>query len=171
MARPLWDVARRLAVAAAVAASLLGTAAVPALAEVPAESQFVLNSLSFLFHGVLVMWMSAGFAMLEAGLVRTKNTATIRLKNVAIYAIAGIAYYLAGYSLMYVDVAGVAGSLSLLYNASEAELSPIGADDETAALIEPVTGNGYAVMSDWFFQMVFVGTAASIVSGTLAERA
>ena len=142
----------------------------PALAEVPGESQFVFNTFSFLVHGFLVMWMAAGFAMLESGLVRTKNTAAICLKNIALYSVAGILYYLIGYSLMYVDVSGFIGSFSLLYNPSEAELALLNADEATPELVAAATEGGYSVMSDWFFQMVFVATAASIVSGTLAER-
>lgn len=145
-------------------------AAAPAQAAVSDEARFVFNTFSFLVHGFLVMWMAAGFAMLESGLVRTKNTATICLKNIALYSVAGILYYLIGYSLMYVDVDRYIGAFSLLYNPSEAELALINAEEATEALIAPVVGNGYAVMSDWFFQMVFVATAASIVSGTLAER-
>ena len=137
------------------------------------ETEYIFNSFSFLVHGFLVMWMAAGFAMLESGLVRTKNTAAICLKNIALYSIAGIMYYVIGYSLMYTDVnGGWIGTLSLFYNPSGAELNLIGAADDakaaaTAALLKD---SSYASMSDWFFQMVFVATAASIVSGTLAER-
>ncbi|WP_340116322.1 ammonium transporter [Pelagibius sp. 7325] len=145
-------------------------ASAPARAEVSAETAFVFNTFSFLVSGFLVMWMAAGFAMLEAGLVRTKNTATICLKNIALYAIAGILYYIIGYNLMYVDVGSYYGSFSFLYNTSDAELALINADEATPELIAAVVDNGYSVMSDWFFQMVFVATAASIVSGTLAER-
>ncbi len=152
----------------AVALTLGG--AEPAHAAVSAETRFIFNSFSFLVHGFLVMWMAAGFAMLESGLVRTKNTATICLKNIALYSVAGLMFYLVGYNLMYVDVGGVIGSLKLLYNPSGAELALINAEEPSEALIKPVVENGYAVMSDWFFQMVFVATAASIVSGTLAER-
>ncbi|MEM6902911.1 MAG: ammonium transporter [Pseudomonadota bacterium] len=143
----------------------------PAAAAVSDEAAFVFNTFSFLLCGVLVMWMAAGFAMLESGLVRSKNTATICLKNIALYSVAGIMYYLIGYDLMYSGVdGGYIGSFSFLYNTSEAELALIGADEATPALISAVTDNGYSVMSDWFFQMVFVATAASIVSGTVAER-
>jgi Amt family ammonium transporter len=115
--------------------------------------------------------MAAGFAMLEAGLVRSKNTATICLNNIALYSIAGIMYYLVGYNLMYADVdGGFIGSFSLLYNPSEAELALLGAEEATDALVGAVVENSYSVASDWFFQMVFVATAASIVSGTVAER-
>lgn len=153
-----------------LALAAVALASAPARAEVSAETAFVFNTLSFLVGGILVMWMSAGFAMLESGLVRTKNTATICLKNIAIYAFAGIMYYLIGYNLMYVDVAGYFGSFSFFYNTSEAELALLNADAATPELIDAVVANGYSAMSDWFFQMVFVGTAASIVSGTLAER-
>jgi Amt family ammonium transporter len=152
--------------------ALLGTLTLagPAQAEVSAETQFVFNSFSFLVHGFLVMWMAAGFAMLESGLVRTKNTASICLKNIALYSLAGLMFYLVGYSLMYVDVTGYMGSFNLLYGSSEAELALLGAEEPTAEMVAAVTGAGYSAMSDWFFQMVFVATAASIVSGTLAER-
>ncbi|MDJ0894157.1 MAG: ammonium transporter [Alphaproteobacteria bacterium] len=146
----------------------------PAFAEVSAETAYVFNTFSFLVAGFLVMWMAAGFAMLESGLVRTKNTAAICLKNIALYSLAGIMYFLVGYSLMYIDVpadTGWIGSLaSAFYNPSEAELTLLGAEEATPAMVDAVVGNGYSVMSDWFFQMVFVATAASIVSGTLAER-
>ena len=132
-----------------------------------AESQFVFNTLSFLVWGALVMWMCAGFTMLESGSVRTKNASLICLKNIGLYAIAGLAYYLIGYNLMYVDVGGWIGSISLLYGPSADEVALVAGDDSARAA---VIGNNYAVMSDWFFQMVFVATAASIVSGALADR-
>ncbi|MEO1190711.1 MAG: ammonium transporter [Pseudomonadota bacterium] len=136
-----------------------------------AEMEFVLNTFAFLMCGALVMWMAAGFAMLESGLVRTKNTASICLKNIGLFSIACIMYYLIGYSLMYANVdGGYIGSFSLFYNLSGDEALLIGADEKSAEMIAAVTGNGYSVMSDWFFQVVFVATAASIVSGTLAER-
>ena len=100
-------------------------APLPAAPGMAAETAFVLNSFLFLFAGVLVMWMAAGFTMLEAGLVRTKNTSAICLKNMAIYAVAGLMYFLLGYNLMYVDVSGWIGSLSFFYGASEAELAPL----------------------------------------------
>ena len=132
-----------------------------------AESQFVFNTLSFLIWGALVMWMCAGFTMLESGSVRTKNASLICLKNIGLYAIAGLAYYLIGYNLMYVDVGGWIGSISFLYGPSADEVALVAGDESARAA---VIGNNYAVMSDWFFQMVFVATAASIVSGALAER-
>jgi len=160
----------KIAIGAGVTAPILVLAAGPAAAAVSAETGYVLNTFSFLVHGFLVMWMAAGFAMLESGLVRTKNTATICLKNIALYSVAGLLYYVIGYSLMYVDVDQVIGSFNLLYNPSDAELALLNAEEVTDELVAPVVENGYAVMSDWFFQMVFVATAASIVSGTLAER-
>lgn len=164
--------ARKLLVLGGLAAAttlVLNNAAQAAVTE---ETAFAFNTFSFLIHGALVMWMAAGFAMLESGLVRTKNTAAICLKNIALYSFAGIAYYLIGYNLMYVDVpeGGFIGSFSIFYNAGDAETALINADEATEELIGAVTSNGYSVMSDWFFQMVFVATTASIVSGTLAER-
>ncbi len=151
---------------AAVALFLAG----PAQAAVTAETAFVFNTFSFLMSGALVMWMAAGFAMLESGLVRSKNTATICLKNIALYSTAGIMYYLVGYNLMYTDVGGLIGSFALLYNPSDAELALLSAEEATDEMVAAVVDNSYSVASDWFFQMVFVATAASIVSGTVAER-
>ena len=145
--------------AVAALAAMTTTSARAAEPTVPLESQFVFNTFSFLVHGFLVMWMAAGFAMLESGLVRTKSTATICLKNIALYSIAGIMFYAVGYNLMYMGVDG--GFLG--------SFLPWAADD-TAALAGEFEGGQYAATSDWFFQMVFVATTASIVSGTLAER-
>ncbi len=138
-----------------------------AYALVEKEIQYLLNSFSFLIWGVLVMWMCAGFTMLEAGSVRSKNASVICLKNIGLYSIAGLAYYVVGYNLMYVDVGGLAGTFSLFYGPTEAEIALAGGD-ETA--MSAVLDSDYTTMSDWFFQMVFVATTASIVSGTLAER-
>ena len=138
-----------------------------AQAAIDEESQFVLNTFSFLIWGALVMWMCAGFTMLEAGSVRTKNVSVICLKNIGLYSVAGLTYYFVGYNLMYVDVGSWVGSLTFLYGPSADELALLaGQTDATAAVVK----NGYATMSDWFFQMVFVATAASVVSGALAER-
>ena len=136
----------------------LAAVALPAHAEVSGETAFIFNTLSFLLHGFLVMWMAAGFAMLEGGLVRTKNTSMQMLKNVAIYAVAGIMYWVVGYNLMYMDVSGWIGTFSI-WSASDPGITADG-----------FTEGDYSAGSDWFFQMVFVATAASIVSGTLAER-
>jgi len=136
-----------------------------------AEMNFVLNTFAFLVWGALVMWMCAGFTMLEAGSVRTKNASVICLKNIGLYSIAGLAFYIIGYNLMYTDVGSVIGSFKLFYGSSPEEVALLGAADETKdAATAAVVGSGYSTMSDWFFQMVFVATAASIVSGTLAER-
>ncbi len=145
-----------------VAPILLGLVflAAPTLAraEVPAETAYVFNTLTLLMHGFLVLWMAAGFAMLESGLVRTKSVTTILLKNISLFAITAIAFYLVGYSLMYERVGGG-------FIGSWGVFSP----DDFAAL-EGDYSAGRAAASNWFFQMVFVATAASIVSGALAER-
>ena len=146
---------------------ILLAAASSAHAAVEQELQFVFNTFSFLIWGALVMWMCAGFTMLEAGSVRTKNSSVICLKNIGLYSIAGLMYYLVGYNLMYTDVSGWIGTFSLTYGPSEAELALLAGDESAKAA---VTDNGYSVMSDWFFQMVFVATTASIISGTMAER-
>ena len=139
----------------------------PAQAAIDEESQFVLNTFSFLIWGALVMWMCAGFTMLESGSVRTKNASVICLKNIGLYSISGLTFYFIGYNLMYVDVGAWIGSVSFLYGPSADELALLSGQAQAQAA---VLGQSYATMSDWFFQMVFVATAASIVSGALAER-
>ena len=160
--------------AIAVTLAAMGVSGIgEAEAAVSAETAFVFNTFSFLIHGVLVMFMAAGFAMLESGLVRSKNTAAICLKNIALYSIAGLMFYIVGYSLMYTDVGkGWIGTFEFLYNPAPAELALLNADDagKAAANAAVLKDSTYSSMSDWFFQMVFVATAASIVSGTLAER-
>lgn len=146
---------KAVAASAAIMAFLPGAAN----AAVDGETAFIFNSFSFLLNGALVMWMAAGFAMLEAGLVRKKNTATICLKNIALYSVAALTFYLVGYNLMYLDVTGFIGSFSPFWTADDAD-----------ALKGVFTDGGYSASSDWFFQMVFVATAASIVSGAVAER-
>ena len=118
------------------------------------EHGYALDTFYFLICGALVMWMAAGFAMLEAGLVRSKNTTEILTKNVALYAIACTMYMLCGYSIMY------GGSDFALF------LKGI-TGDGVAGAAEPAT---YAPSADFFFQVVFVATAMSIVSGAVAER-
>jgi ammonium transporter, Amt family len=123
------------------------------------EVAFIFNSLLFLIGGFLVMFMAAGFAMLEAGMVRKKSVGTQCLKNVSLYSIAGLMYYIIGYNLMYDGVdGGYLGSFALF------------SWDGDAGVAAGDFGDGYSATSDWFFQMVFVATAASIVSGTVAER-
>ena len=132
------------------------------------EVAFILNTFSFLVWGALVMWMCAGFTMLESGAVRTKNSSMICLKNIGIFSIACLAYYVIGYNLMYVNVGDMIGSFQFFYAASPAEIDLVGGQ---ASAVGDVVSNGYSVLSDWFFQMVFVATTASIVSGAIAERA
>jgi Amt family ammonium transporter len=115
------------------------------------QLQYALDTFYFLVCGALVMWMAAGFAMLEAGLVRSKNTTEILTKNVALYAIACIMYMACGYAIMY---------------GGDYFLSSITGDGVTGAE-EPAT---YAPSADFYFQVVFVATAMSIVSGAVAER-
>ena len=172
-ARP--STSRAVTTAAVLAGGAVLLAAGSAWASVPGETQFVLNTFSFLIWGALVMWMCAGFTMLESGSVRTKNASVICLKNIGLYSIAGLAYYLMGYNLMYVDVTGWVGSAELFYGPSDGELALLSLQEDAAAetrdaAVAGVVENGYSTMSDWFFQMVFVATTASIVSGTLAER-
>ena len=132
------------------------------------ETAFVFNTFSFLIWGALVMWMCAGFTMLESGSVRSKNASVICLKNIGLYSIAGLTYYIVGYGLMYTDVGGgIIGALDWFYGPSADEAALLGGNEGAAAA---VVENGYSVTSDWFFQMVFVATTASIVSGALAER-
>ena len=131
------------------------------------ETEFVFNTFSFLIWGVLVMWMCAGFTMLESGSVRTKNASMICMKNIGLYSIAGLAFFFIGYNLMYVEVGDFIGSLRFMYTSSAAEVALLDGDaDALPAVLE----QDYSTMSDWFFQMVFVATTASIVSGALAER-
>lgn len=128
------------------------------------ELSYALDTFYFLVCGALVMWMAAGFTMLEAGLVRAKNTAEILTKNVGLYAIACIMYMLVGYNLMYPGddalIAGILGKFAIL-----------GKADNTAADVIASGGDTYySTLSDFFFQVVFVATAMSIVSGAVAER-
>jgi ammonium transporter, Amt family len=118
------------------------------------ELQYALDTFYFLICGALVMWMAAGFAMLEAGLVRSKNTTEILLKNISLYAVACTMYMICGYAIMYGG-----GDFSLFLNDIESN-GVTGAE-------EPAT---YAPSADFFFQVVFVATAMSIVSGAVAER-
>jgi len=130
--------------------------------------RYAMDTFYFLVSGALVMWMAAGFAMLEAGLVRAKNTAEILTKNVALFAIACIMYMVMGYNIMYPDGGnGYIPSLDLSFM--------FGGDNDPAAVLaqDPAAwydGDYYSGMSDFFFQVVFVATAMSIVSGAVAER-
>jgi len=125
------------------------------------ELSYALDTFYFLVCGALVMWMAAGFTMLEAGLVRAKNTAEILTKNVGLYAIASIMYMLCGYGIMYPGD-GFAGAII-------PGIGMLGAGDNSVA--EVVAGDAYySNLADFFFQVVFVATAMSIVSGAVAER-
>jgi len=130
------------------------------------ELQYALDTFYFLICGALVMWMAAGFAMLESGLVRSKNTAEILTKNVALFAVACTMYLVCGYQIMYGGgyfLSGVTGTLDM-------------DDAAVAAVLADSAANGfdgdsvYSGASDFFFQVVFVATAMSIVSGAVAER-
>ena len=133
-----------------------------ASAQVSAETAFIFNTLSFLIHGFLVMWMAAGFCMLEAGLVRSKNTAMQCSKNIGLYSVAGLMYWLIGYNLMYSGVDGGWMGTPGPWAAADPSM--------TADGFVATDSNVYAAGADWFFQMVFVAAAGSIVSGTIAER-
>lgn len=127
-----------------------------------AELSYALDTFYFLMCGVLVMWMAAGFSMLEAGLVRSKNTAEILTKNIALFAIACTMYLLVGYYLMYSSSEGgfIPNLGFLLGDENSAAAVTAGGDDAPY----------YSMRSDFFFQVVFVATAMSIVSGAVAER-
>jgi Amt family ammonium transporter len=125
------------------------------------ELAYALDTFYFLVMGALVMWMAAGFAMLEAGLVRAKNTAEILTKNIALYAIACIMYMIVGYNIMY-----PAGGSP--YFPEIAFL--LGGDNAVEDVLASDGDIYYSGMSDFFFQVVFVATAMSIVSGAVAER-
>jgi Amt family ammonium transporter len=125
------------------------------------ELAYALDTLYFLVMGAFVMWMAAGFTMLEAGLVRAKNTAEILTKNISLYSISCIMYMVVGYNLMYPGGgSGIIPDLAFF----------LGTDNS----VEAVVGSGgdvyYSGMSDHFFQVVFVATACSIISGAVAER-
>jgi len=128
------------------------------------ELAYALDTFYFLVMGALVMWMAAGFTMLEAGLVRAKNTAEILTKNVGLYSIACIMYMLCGYAIMYPGGDFEGGVFNALAN-----IGILGKDD--AAVETVMAGDAYySTLSDFFFQVVFVATAMSIVSGAVAER-
>jgi Amt family ammonium transporter len=127
------------------------------------ELSYALDTFYFLMSGALVMWMAAGFAMLEAGLVRAKNTTEILTKNIALFAIACVMYMLCGYNIMYPGDAAVNSiwpGISFL----------LGEDNSVDAVLGSKGETYYSNMSDFFFQVVFVATAMSIVSGAVAER-
>ena len=153
LAQPIFAAPITEAVVDAVEAAAAGDT-------VSAGTAYILNTLLFLIGGFLVMWMAAGFAMLEAGLVRAKNTSVQCIKNIGLYSLAGLMFWVIGYNIAYPGFAegsmglfGLAGGPYAMQGVGEADLE-----------------TGYSVASDWFFQMVFCATTASIVSGTIAER-
>jgi Amt family ammonium transporter len=115
----------------------------------PEQIKYVFDTLWLLVTGALVMWMAAGFAMLETGLTQAKNTVTILCKNLTLYSLACIMYWIVGYNIMYGEGGAFMSFGWLLHGFSD---------------------GGHSRMSDFFFQVVFVATAASIVSGAMAER-
>ena len=129
------------------------------------QTNYALDTFYFLLMGVLVMFMACGFSMLEAGMIRAKNTSEILTKNVALYSISCIMYLLIGYNIMYMDApgGGIFPSFGFLIG-----------EENTAEQIIAGTAGGVATdhseRSDYFFQVVFVATAMSIVSGAVAER-
>jgi len=161
----MLNVKHKLLSGAAAAVILPGAVlAQEAPALVPTDSVFILNSLLFLIGGFLVFWMAAGFAMLEAGLVRSKNVTMQLTKNVALFSLAAIFYYLIGYNLMYpLGTWAVEGVLSGVWGTAVLEAVGVTAD--------AADDYGYASTgSDFFFQLMFCAATASIVSGALAER-
>jgi Amt family ammonium transporter len=113
------------------------------------DVKYILDGFLLVITGALVMWMAAGFAMLEAGLTQSKNSAVILTKNITLFAIAGVMYYLIGYNIMYGDGGSFMGGGMMLSGMSNGD---------------------HSLMADFFFQVVFVATAASVISGTIAER-
>jgi len=128
------------------------------------ELAYALDTFYFLVSGALVMWMAAGFAMLEAGLVRSKSTTEILTKNITLFAVACIMYMLMGYTIMYPGDAGAGGWMPMFGGI-------LGKADNDAATVLASGGDTYySNLSDFFFQVVFVATAMSVVSGAVAER-
>jgi len=132
-----------------------------------ANLSYALDTFYFLISGVLVMWMAAGFAMLEAGLVRSKNTAEILTKNIALFAIACIMFMLMGYNIMYPGDSAISPyipgfAMFISETVDEAAFQGLVAGEDGASY--------YSGLADFFFQVVFVATAMSIVSGAVAER-
>ncbi|MFP4429354.1 MAG: ammonium transporter [Desulfovermiculus sp.] len=125
------------------------------------ELSYALDTFYFLLSGILVMWMAAGFSMLEAGMVRTMNTVEILTKNIALYSIACIMYMLIGYNIMYGDGGAVIPGFGFLVQGDHSVQSVVDGGEQAPY---------YSSMADFFFQVVFVATAMSVVSGAVAER-
>ncbi|NDW46567.1 ammonium transporter [Ruegeria sp. PrR005] len=151
-----------LPAAALIALPTLGLAQEADVTPPNEEIGYIFTTFMFLVTGFLVMWMAAGFTMLEAGLVRQKNVTMQLTKNIALFSIAALMYYAVGYNLMYPgdgwSIDGVLGAFSM------AAMEPVGLADTETDLTYASVG------SDFFFQLMFCATTASIVSGTLAER-
>lgn len=113
------------------------------------DVKYILDGFLLVMSGALVMWMAAGFAMLEAGLTRTKNNSVILTKNIVLFALASVVYYFLGYNLMYGEGGSFIGS---------------------GAMLSGMSNGDHSLMADFFFQVVFVATAASVISGAVAER-
>lgn len=145
-------------------AGLIGLLGTPALAQDASvgQSAFVINTLFIALSAILVMWMAAGFTMLETGLVRSKNVATQCAKNIGLFAVSGLCFFAAGYSLMFPEtwsISGVIGSIGAV------DLGPVVTSGDTVA-----TEGSNALGATVLYQMMFCAATASIVSGTLAER-
>src|SRR5210317_2663768 len=147
---------KRIGFLSLITMGLAAFSAAPAFAEEPSVADTLINlaysidTFYFLMSGALVMWMAAGFAMLEAGLVRSKNTVEILTKNIALYSIACIMYMFVGYNIMYGDGAnGFIPGLSFF----------LGSDNSVDAVLKSGGETYYSSMSDFFFQVVFVATA------------
>ena len=125
------------------------------------ELSYALDTFYFLLSGLLVMWMAAGFSMLEAGMVRTMNTVEILTKNIALYSIACIMYMLVGYNIMYGDGGSIIPKISFLVGGDHSVTSVVSGGEQAPY---------YSSIADFFFQVVFVATAMSVVSGAVAER-
>ncbi len=151
-----------MAAAALVALPAMGLAQEPDVTPPNGEIGYIFTTFMFLVTGVLVFWMAAGFTMLEAGLVRQKNTTMQLMKNMGLFSFAAIAYYIVGYKLMYPgDAWRIEGMLGAF---GPAAMEPVGLADTETDLTYASVG------SDFFFQLMFCGATASIVSGALAER-
>lgn len=171
LAEEMGEMGEPVVEAAEAASEVMAEEPAPTVAAAPADNsvansvtevKYALDTFYFLITGALVMWMAAGFSMLEAGLVRAKNTAEILTKNIVLYAIACIMYMLVGYNIMYGDgINSVIPGLSFLIGADH------GAD---VVLAGGADAPYYSKLADFFFQVVFVATAMSIVSGAVAER-
>ena len=149
-----------------VLVSLLGCCAGVAFGvdatEPSTQVQYIFNNFLLFISAALVMWMAAGFCMLESGIVRAKSTAIVCLKNLMLYSIACIAYYYVGYNIMYADI-------GFLVSPEAFELGLITGGDDPSHLTDTLGKSTFSLM-DVFFQMMFVATTSSIVSGSLAER-